>query len=45
MINGDDNTELDLEEIELEGVNRMNVAIGSSRWWALVNTIMKHHVP
>jgi hypothetical protein len=45
VINGDDNTELDLEEIELEGVNRMNVAIGSSRWWALVNTIMKHHVP
>jgi hypothetical protein len=41
VINGDDNTEMDLKEIVLEGVDWMNVANGSSRWWALVNMIMK----
>jgi hypothetical protein len=32
VINGNDNTEIDLEEIVLKEVDWMNVANGSSRW-------------
>jgi len=45
VIIGDDNNKMDLKEIVLEGVDWMNVANGSSRWRAFVNTIMKQHVP
>ena len=46
VINGDDNTKMDLKEIELGGggVDWMNVINGSSRRRAVINMIMKHRV-
>jgi hypothetical protein len=40
-----DNIEIDLREIELDGMDWIDLAQDRDQWRALVNTVMNLHVP
>jgi hypothetical protein len=41
----EDNIKMDLQEVGTEGIDWIDVAQDTDRWWALVNAVMNLQVP
>ena len=41
----EDNIKMNLQEVEFEGMDRIDVAQDRDRWWGLVNAVMNLWVP
>ena len=41
----EDNIKMYLQEVGLEGLDRIDLAQGRDRWWDFVNTLMNLRVP